>query len=464
MKVKPVIRATNIDANLILIPRSGVLYCALVMGAISIFASSANSHNAGVSFLPSAAVFIDWLHFMAVSIWIGGLFYISTILLSAIRARSYITRRTTTIPNTNSSRLLIYHLAILLPRFSIIATASLGIIGITGLYMGWIQLHSFNNLFETPYGNILIFKLSAVLPLVLLGAYHQLRVHRSIVTVAKLGNANTRELNNNNSYDRYTNPKDDKAQSAENEKTIKDVSSKFSITIKIESLLAISVLLIASLLTITSPPSKMSSTAMMNMPRSSSSSNMTGMPMTPIKDNTYIKETTIMNVNTKIEITPFYSGFNTFKVSFTDTQDKPYTKVSSVTMAFRNDQAGIGPIAANFNQTGPGMYTITGGYLSQPGQWDISMAAQRVSDYDLNYKLTLNVTAVPSATSSVTHTGNNNDNNNNSIQESPPPKIDSFTYLAIGLAIAVGALVCIHIREASMNLEILSRCWNQNTE
>jgi hypothetical protein len=162
---------------------------------------------------------------------------------------------------------------------------------------------------------------------------------------------------------------------------------------------------------------------------------MTGMPMTPIKNNTYIKETTMMNVNTKIEITPFYSGFNTFKVSFTDTQDKPYTKVSSVTMAFRNDQAGIGPIAANFNQSGPGTYTITGGYLSQPGQWDISMAAQRVNDYDLNYKLTLNVTAAPYATSSVTHTGNNNNN----IQEAPPPKIDSFTYLAIGLAIAVGA-------------------------
>jgi hypothetical protein len=105
-------------------------------------------------------------------------------------------------------------------------------------------------------------------------------------------------------------------------------------------------------------------------------------------------------------------------------------------MVFRNDQAGIGPIAANLNQTGPGMYTITGGYLGQTGQWDISMVAQRVNDYDLNYKLTLNVTAAPYATSSVTHTGNNNIN---SIQEAQPSKIDSFTYLAIGLAIAVGA-------------------------
>lgn len=37
-------------------------------------------------------------------------------------------------------------------------------------------------------------------------------------------------------------------------------------------------------------------------------------------------------------------------------------------MAFRNDQAGIGAIVANFNQSGPGTYTITGGYHNQPGQ------------------------------------------------------------------------------------------------
>jgi hypothetical protein len=114
----------------------------------------------------------------------------------------------------------------------------------------------------------------------------------------------------------------------------------------------------------------------------------------------------------------------------------------------------------NFNQSGHGTYTITGGYISQPGQWDISMAAQRVDDYDLNYKITLNVTAAPATTSSVTHTGNNN----NSIQEVQPPKIDSFTYLAIGLAIIVELLLCIHIREASVNLGKLYRCSNRNNK
>ena len=58
-------------------PTSSLLYVALAAGALSIFANSISSHNAGVNFLPSLAISLDWLHFMAVSMWVGGLFYIS---------------------------------------------------------------------------------------------------------------------------------------------------------------------------------------------------------------------------------------------------------------------------------------------------------------------------------------------------------------------------------------------------
>ena len=35
---------------------------AFVAGAVSIFANSMTSHNAAVNFIPSLAVFMDWLH------------------------------------------------------------------------------------------------------------------------------------------------------------------------------------------------------------------------------------------------------------------------------------------------------------------------------------------------------------------------------------------------------------------
>jgi copper transport protein len=39
------------------------------------------SHSNALKYFSSLAVSIDWLHFIAISIWIGGLFYISTTIL-----------------------------------------------------------------------------------------------------------------------------------------------------------------------------------------------------------------------------------------------------------------------------------------------------------------------------------------------------------------------------------------------
>ena len=130
---------------------STILLAILAAGAASIFSNSMLSHNSAATFLPSVAVFADWLHFMAVSAWVGGLFYFSAVLLFAIKSDE----------RKSGESAAAYHLSIMLPRFSLIATASLGIIGITGLYMAWIHLQTLDSLFYTPYGNNLIIKLSA---------------------------------------------------------------------------------------------------------------------------------------------------------------------------------------------------------------------------------------------------------------------------------------------------------------
>ena len=142
-----------------------------------------------------------------------------------------------------------------------------------------------------------------------------------------------------------------------------------------------------------------------------------------------------MNVNTKIEINPFYSGFNVFKVTFTDTAGKPYTKVSTTEIVFSNTAADISNVVANLQKIGPGVFSVTGAYISQPGEWDIALAAQRVQDLDLNYEFTAKVTNAPSAPQS-SGAVNQPPNTNNSMQE-PSPRFDSFAWLVIGLAAAV---------------------------
>ena len=439
---------------------SSLLYIALVVGSVSIFSNSITSHNAGVHFVPCLSISLDWIHFMAVSIWVGGLFYISTVLLSVIRSRAathtitpttdniaMIGSSTNNLSNTDKNRsIFLYYLALLLPRFSILATISLGVIGVSGLYMAWIQLHSLNSLFNSSYGNILIIKLSIALPLVLLGAYHQFRLHKNAVLVASIGKVgrggrrdgvdkssnlgqtpisqnlhnNDNEISNNNN-----NFAKDKSKVK-----VKDIPSKFSKTIKIESLFAISVLLAASLLTITSPPAMNMGISSMSS-SSASTMSMSGMSITPVKNSTYIIQTKIMNVNTKIEINPFYSGFNIFKVTFTDAAGKPYSKVSTAEITFSNSVADITNEVANLQKIGPGVFSVTGAYISQPGEWDLALAAQRVQDFDLNYGFTAKVTNAPStpqSTVAVSQTANTN----NSMQE-PPPRFDSFAWLAVVL-------------------------------
>jgi copper transport protein len=223
-----------------------LLYIIMLSGAISVLSNSIVSHSAALSFLPSLAISIDWLHFMAVSIWVGGLFYISVILLVTIRSTINVTIPKNQKYETSKKTRNAYFLAVLLPYFSLIATISLGMIGVTGLYMAWIHLHTAGALFDTQYGNVLIIKLSAILPMVILGAYHQLRLHDSLVLVAKIGKGRKKS--------------NDKRTSAANTSGFStllqgDLFAKFSKTIRIESFIGIAVLFITSFLTITSPPS-----------------------------------------------------------------------------------------------------------------------------------------------------------------------------------------------------------------
>ena len=246
-----------------------------------------------------------------------------------------------------------------------------------------------------------------------------------------------------------------------------NIFGKFSKTIKIESLIAIGVLLVASLLTTTSPPSSSTSMNMSSMDEDSHTMMMmshdgfgksNNMPMPNLKNNSYVKEVNILNVTTKLEINPFHSGFNTFKITFTDSHKEPYSNISTVRMIFKNEQADIGPITKKLNQISPGIYVITGGYISQPGEWNIAMAAQRPSNYDLNYKFTsiINSSSIDMSTTTNTKTNDNNNisrneqeiiiknmdtNNSMNIDKLATQTIDvsnPFTLSAITLAVVIG--------------------------
>jgi putative copper export protein len=474
-----------------------------VAGAICIFGNSMTSHNSAVNFIPSVAVFIDWMHLMAVSLWIGGLFYISVVLLHSLKTSERLQQppqlfslneknmqlelqvsRDKTQDSAFKITPTTYYLALLLPRFSLIATISLGVIGISGIYMAWIQLHTFNELFNSAYGNVLIIKLAIALPVVLLGTYHQIRIHNFTTVIANIGNTGTTTTSDRNKAKNSISgnhlvqnfKKENRvirklaSMMARNKKNSHDnvsiinkssVFSRFASTIKIESLLAVFLLLAASLLSITSPNS-MSMASMPNMVHITSTSSSSQMAMTEnqmqMKNSTLVKQSTIMNVNTKIEINPFYSGFNTFKITFTDPNGKPYTKITGAEMIFKNEKADIGPIVVTMKKIQPNIFAV-GTFIGLPGEWNIAMAAQRQADYDLNYAFASKITNAPQPSNTNMNMGStSNDNNNNNIlttqNQEQLPKLDSFAILAMILSILLGIISWYTYQRSKQDLKL----------
>lgn len=241
-----------------------ILYAILILGSINIISNSMVSHNAAAEFLPPLAISVDWLHMMAVSIWLGGLFYISLILLYAIRISSN-SPDYETYSNAKEKTMIIrnsFSLAIMLPYFSMIAVISLGVIGISGLYMAWLQLQSIGSLFDSTYGNILVIKLCVIAPMIVLGAYHQIKLHYAMVRTAQQKKSKPQEQFGNSPNNLQERDGKDSYLSSRGRY---DPFRRFSKTIKIESLIGITVLVITSFLTITSPPSMVHSDSQMQM-------------------------------------------------------------------------------------------------------------------------------------------------------------------------------------------------------
>jgi copper transport protein len=238
----------------------------LVSGSISLVSNSMVSHNAATEFLPWLAVSVDWLHIMGVSIWLGGLFYLSLILLYVIRISKEKSKYRADVNSQKATDQQLeirnsYSLALTLPYFSMIAIICLGVIGITGLYMAWLQLQSIGSLFSSTYGNILILKLIVIVPMIALGAYHQIKLHYVMVRTA---NRRSDLVEQNKTLSDSKQRKDSKG-SSHNDKDRYDPFLRFSNTIKIESLIGIVVLIISAFLTITSPPTMVQSDSQMQM-------------------------------------------------------------------------------------------------------------------------------------------------------------------------------------------------------
>ena len=199
---------------------------------ISLYSNSMISHSNALSSFSELAVFVDWVHLTAVAIWIGGLFYIFTIILKdgkiskdskiVINTQVYLNK-----DNENDRQSMVVNFMM---NFSYVAIVSLIIIGITGLILGRIHLQNISSLFLTTYGNILILKICLTLPMIILGKYNQDKVEK--LSHLKI---NPEEI----------------LEDIKDSKNI--IFKKINRSIKAELLLGIIIVIVASFLSVTSP-------------------------------------------------------------------------------------------------------------------------------------------------------------------------------------------------------------------
>jgi methionine-rich copper-binding protein CopC len=129
----------------------------------------------------------------------------------------------------------------------------------------------------------------------------------------------------------------------------------------------------------------------------SASSNTTGSDRTiMLRGNNFIDSAIVDNVNITSKISPFYSGIsNNFNVLFSDSEGNVSNNIKTVFLIFSNREAGLGPISTELNKVGESEYSGSGAYLSQPGEWEAKVIAQRTDAYDLNHSFNFNIQNLP---------------------------------------------------------------------
>ncbi|MEJ2695185.1 MAG: CopD family protein [Candidatus Sulfobium sp.] len=139
--------------------RSSRIFLAAALSLVVVVAAtrSASGHASDAGDFSMAEI-MDWLHLMAASVWGGGLFVLSVVILPEV---------------IRSDELPASLLASVAGRFSRMAGAAVGVLAFTALYNAWLHVGSLEGLWLTPYGDTVIIKILLFFLLVNLGAFNR---------------------------------------------------------------------------------------------------------------------------------------------------------------------------------------------------------------------------------------------------------------------------------------------------
>jgi len=136
-----------------------LMFAGMTVGTLALMLTWSLAGHAAAGLQPAVAVGADLLHILAMTVWLGGLVLLNVSLRPADRVAD---------------------LAAVLPRFSRLAFGCVAVLAVTGSYQSWREVGSFDALFATTFGRVLMLKLAAVAVVLVLGNLARLWVRRHL--------------------------------------------------------------------------------------------------------------------------------------------------------------------------------------------------------------------------------------------------------------------------------------------
>jgi copper transport protein len=290
-------------------PGRGRGRAALVAAAVATCAPAFTGHTRAAT--PEAlAIGADMVHLLAGATWLGGLVALA-LALPRLAAQG----------STGAE---------VLTRFSTMAAAVVGVLAVTGTLLAWRIAGSWDNLFGTTYGRLLLVKIAAALVVVAIAAFNRFRLLPGL-------------------------------QQAEKRKERRSGAGLVVRTIKAEAGVLLVVLLLTGLLVDRTP----------DQPAPVAGGLDTSLPVS--------RDARLGPIGLRATLSSQATGVNTVTVELLDPAGAPTEGVEPPLAAIRSEQVDLGPI--DLESTGPGTYegTVT---LPTPGTWDLTVSVQ-ISDDQL---------------------------------------------------------------------------------
>jgi len=315
---------------------------ALGATTLALLTSSLNSHGAALLSGAYLGVAADWLHFIGVAAWIGGLLNVVLVLPVAVQASQSMGDRV---------------LARAVTRFSTLAIASVGLIVVTGTFQAWLEVGSWEGFIQSAYGLSVTVKIALLVLMLVLAAFNLLIVRPGLARMAVSGSS----------------------------AAASSLARRFAFAVRGEVVLGVAVLIAAAVLTGLAP-------AREELARRSGD----------LQSGPVDRSVDANGLTARIQINPSVLGLNRMAVQLRGIDPGQVERVQ-LTMTYLDSELGSQPIVLPQSNSAPDTWEITSPSLSQAGTWQAELLVRRTGQDDARTAIRFLV-AGPGGTSQPTAT------------------------------------------------------------